>query len=88
MARAFSRSLATFVLFVAMAVSLPITMAGEAVALAFNGGAIGNEAGTAADVFGWVFAAAFVAAFVLSVAEQERRFRAGYRSNSGARSGH
>ncbi len=62
-------------LFAAMAVCLPITMAGEAVALVFNGETIGNEAGTAADVFGWVFAAAFAAVFLLAIYEQDRRMK-------------
>ena len=62
-------------LFAAMAVCLPITMAGEAVALVYDGGPIGNEAGTAADVFGWAFATAFLAVFLLSIYEQDRRMR-------------
>ena len=62
-------------LFAAMAVCLPITMAGEAVALVYDGGPIGNDAGTAADVFGWAFAAAFLAVFLLSIYEQDRRMR-------------
>lgn len=62
-------------LFAAMAVCLPLTMAGEAVALVYDGGAIGNEAGTAADVFGWLFAVAFLAVFLLAIYEQDRRMR-------------
>ena len=62
-------------LFAAMAVCLPITMAGETVALVYDGGAIGNEAGTAADVFGWLFAVAFLAVFLLAIYEQDRRMR-------------
>ena len=64
-----------FLLFAAMAVCLPITMAGEAVALVYDGRPIGNEVGTAADVFGWAFAAAFLAVFLLSIYEQDRRLR-------------
>jgi hypothetical protein len=62
-------------LFGVMAVCLPLTMAGEALALAYNGGAVGNEAGTTADVFGWLFAAAFLAVFLLAIYEQDRRLR-------------
>ena len=62
-------------LFAAMAVCLPITMAGEAVALVYDGGPVGNEAGTTADVFGWAFAAAFLAVFLLAIYEQDRRLR-------------
>jgi hypothetical protein len=62
-------------LFAAMAVCLPLTMAGEAVALVYDGGAIGNEAGTAADVFGSLFAVAFLAVFLLAIYEQDRRMR-------------
>ena len=62
-------------LFAAMAVCLPLTMAGEAVALVYDGRPIGNEAGTTADVFGWLFAVAFLAAFLLAVYEQDRRMR-------------
>jgi hypothetical protein len=62
-------------LFAAMAVCLPLTMAGEAVALVYDGGAIGNEAGTAADVFGWLFAVAFLAVFLLAIYEQDRHMR-------------
>lgn len=62
-------------LFAAMAICLPITMAGEAVALVYDGGPIGNEVGTAADVFGWLFAAAFLAVFLLAIYEQDRRLR-------------
>ena len=62
-------------LFAAMAVCLPLTMAGEAVALIYDGGAIGNEAGTAADVFGSLFAVAFLAVFLLAIYEQDRRMR-------------
>ena len=50
-------------------------MAGEAVALVYDGGAIGNEAGTAADVFGSLFAVAFLAVFLLAIYEQDRRMR-------------
>jgi hypothetical protein len=64
------------VLFAAMAVCLPIAMAGEAVALVFNGQPVGNEVGTAADVFGWLFAAAFSVAFLLVIYEQDRGMRA------------
>lgn len=62
-------------LFAAMAVCLPLTMAGEAVALVYDGGVVGNEAGTAADVFGWLFAVAFLAVFLLAIYEQDRRMR-------------
>ena len=62
-------------LFAAMAICLPITMAGEAVALVYDGGPIGNEVGIAADVFGWFFAAAFLAVFLLAIYEQDRRLR-------------
>jgi hypothetical protein len=62
-------------LFAAMAVCLPLTMAGEAVVLVYDGGAIGNEAGTAADVFGSLFAVAFLAVFLLAIYEQDRRMR-------------
>ena len=62
-------------LFAAMAVCLPITMAGEAVALVYDGGPVGNEAGTAADLSGWLFAAAFLAVFLLAIYEQDRRLR-------------
>ena len=62
-------------LFAAMAVCLPLTMAGEAVALVYDGGAIGNEAGTTADVFGSLFAVAFLAVFLLAIYEQDRRMR-------------
>ena len=62
-------------LFAAMAVCLPLTMAGEAVALVYDGRAIGNEAGTAADVFGSLFAVAFLAVFLLAIYEQDRRMR-------------
>jgi len=62
-------------LFAAMAVCLPITMAGEAVALVYDGGPIGNEAGTAADVFGWAVAAAVLAASLLAVYVLYRRLR-------------
>lgn len=64
------------VLFAAMAVLLPLTMAGEAVALVFNGQPIGNEVGTVSDVFGWLFAAVFLTVFIMVIAEQERRLRA------------
>ena len=69
-------------LFAAMAICLPITMAGEAVALVYDGGPIGNEVGTAADVFGWLFAAAFIAVFVLVIVEQDRKGRATARQRS------
>ena len=62
-------------LFAAMAICLPITMAGEAVALVYDGGPIGAEAGTAADVFGWLFTAAFLVVFLLAIYEQDRRLR-------------
>jgi len=62
-------------LFAAMAVCLPLTMAGEAVALVYDGGVVGNEAGTAADLFGWLFAVAFLAVFLLAIYEQDRRMR-------------
>jgi hypothetical protein len=62
-------------LFAAMAVCLPLTMAGEAVALVYDGGVVGNEAGTAADVFGSLFAVAFLAVFLLAIYEQDRRMR-------------
>ena len=62
-------------LFAAMAICLPITMAGEAVALVYDGGPIGNEVGTAADVLGWLFAAAFLSVFLLAIYEQDRRLR-------------
>ena len=62
-------------LFAAMAVCLPLTMAGEAVALVYDGGAIGNEAGRAADVCGSLFAVAFLAVFLLAIYEQDRRMR-------------
>jgi hypothetical protein len=64
---------AKFLLFAAMAVCLPITMAGEAVALVYDGKLFGNEAGTAADVFGWLFAVAFAAIFLLAIYEQDRK---------------
>ncbi|HEX2539321.1 MAG TPA: hypothetical protein VHL13_13640 [Pseudolabrys sp.] len=62
-------------LFAAMAVCLPLTMASEAVALVYDGGVVGNEAGTAADLFGWLFAVAFLAVFLLAIYEQDRRMR-------------
>jgi hypothetical protein len=69
-------------LFAAMAVCLPITMAGEAVALVYNGQPIGNEAGTAADVFGWLFAGAFLVVFLLVIYEQDRRMRVAERAST------
>ena len=70
------------VLFAAMAICLPITMAGEAVALVYDGGPIGREVATATDVFGWLFTVAFLAVFVLAVYEQDRRMRAARRLRS------
>lgn len=75
MPRSLSRDVLNLVLFAAMALCLPIVLAGEAVALAFDGQAIGNEAGTAADVFGWLFAAAFLVAFLLTILAQDRAMR-------------
>ena len=87
MARVLSGNLVKFLLVAAMAVCLPITLAGEAVALAYNGQPIGNEVGTAADVFGWLFTATFLALFVLILVEQDRRLRAGERP-TGSRASH
>ena len=64
-----------FLLAAAMAICLPITMAGEAVALVYDGKPIGNEVGTAADVFGWLFAAAFLLIFALVIFEQDWMMR-------------
>jgi hypothetical protein len=72
----FQSRLAKLALTAAMAVCLPITLAGEAVALAFDGKPLGNEVGTAADVFGWLFTVAFVAIFILMVVEQDKIMRA------------
>jgi hypothetical protein len=88
MARTFSRDFVKFLLVTAMAICLPITMAGEAVALAFDGKPIGNDAGTTADIFGWLFAAAFFAVFVLVLIEQDRRLRAGHRPARSADTSH
>jgi hypothetical protein len=43
--------------------------------LVYDGGVVGNEAGTAADVFGSLFAVAFLAVFLLAIYEQDRRMR-------------
>ena len=67
------------VLFAAMAVCLPLTMAGEAVALVYDGRQIGSEVATASDVLGWLFTAAFLAVFLLAIYEQDRRMRAARR---------
>ena len=88
MARALSSGLVKLVLAAVMAVCLPLTMAGEAVALAFDGRPIGNDVGTAADVFGWLFAAAFLAVFLLMIVEQDRALRAGRRSSRSATASH
>jgi len=72
------------VLFAAMAALLPITMAGEAVALAYNGEPIGNQVGTVTDVLGWLFAAAFLTVFILMIADQNRRMRAADRQRAAA----
>ena len=68
--------LAKLVLATAMAVTLPITVAGEAVALAFDGKPLGNEVGTVTDVFAWLFTIAFVAIFILMIVDQDRMMRA------------
>lgn len=88
MARLLSRDFVKFMLVAAMAVFLPITMAGEAVALVFDGQSVGNDAGTTADVFGWLFAAAFFVVFLLTLIEQDRRLRAGHRSSTSSHASH
>ncbi|HXD43748.1 MAG TPA: hypothetical protein VN655_01335 [Pseudolabrys sp.] len=72
----FQSRLVKLILAAAMAVTLPITLAGEAVALAFDGKPLGSEVGTATDVFAWLFTAAFVAIFILMVVDQDRMMRA------------
>jgi hypothetical protein len=67
---------AKLLLFVAMAVCLPIALASEAVALVFDSQTLGNEVGTAADVFGWLFAVVFLTVFILAIIEQDRAMRA------------
>jgi hypothetical protein len=60
---------------VVMVVCLPLTILTGAVALIWNGQAIGNTAMATADVFASAFSAAFFAAIILRMAEERSRGR-------------
>lgn len=72
----------------AMAIFLPLILAGEAVALVFDGQVVGNDVGTAADVLGWLFAAAFLALFLMMIIEKDRQFRAQRKVSTASRPSH